>query len=96
MNDNFSEKIISLLKEGKKDEARDLIKAEITSEMSSEEKGAFLTEIAMTYMRTINNLNENYLAELESILNELRSIDEVESKVGDEIKLNAVKKTLDI
>lgn len=65
MDDTKSQKLEALLKEGKLDEAKALIREIVTAPLSQEEEGAALIQIASAYLDAANAADAAYIEALE-------------------------------
>jgi hypothetical protein len=69
---------------------------DIFTKQKTEKKdaGEMLTDDMMTYMQLINETNNEYLGQLKSTLDALKTIDAGEKEVDNELKITAVRKKL--
>lgn len=89
-------KLQSLLKEKNFAEATKVIDQIVKAEMTEEEKGGMLVDMASTYMDVVNAVNEEYRDSLKEVIEGLERIKQSESRVSDKVKLAEVKQSLNI
>ncbi len=94
MNTEILPKIERLLKEGKQDEARTLLRQALSAPLSEEERGALLVGFTAAYLALSNSLNEVRRDDLEEEANALEEIDELEHEIDDELRLAKVRQKL--
>ena len=94
--EKFDEKkLAELLKQGIYDEAKIIIKEVLASDLTPEERGAALTNMAQLYLELNNKMSERYLAVLDDAIVTLKTMDATAKKVEEELVLSAAKKKLD-
>ncbi len=87
-------KIETLLSEKKYDEVRSLISSAVSTEFSSEERGAALTGLAQVYMELSNAVNLRYRDALKEALAGMKALNKAEAKSSENIKLAEVRESL--
>jgi hypothetical protein len=73
---------------------KSLIDAFTKQKTERKDKGEMLTDDMMTYMQLTNETNNEYLEQLKSTLDALKTIDAGEKEVDNELKITAVRKKL--
>ncbi len=89
-----TQKLENLLSEKKLDEARAYINELIQAPLSKEDRGAAIVLFTTTYMKIINDVNSEYKASLQEILDELKEIDKLERSTNEKIDLKKVRAEL--
>ena len=87
-------KLSSLLKEKKMDEAKKLLEDFVRSPMTEEEEGGILVSATMRHLEIMNSIEEQYIESVKSLLAELKELDTQESKAKDSEALNKVREEL--
>ena len=86
--------IEALLAEKKFDEVRALISEVANEKMTDGEKGAAYVDMALVYMKLINNVNLEYRDALASAIASIKTINTAEANMDDKIKLASVRQGL--
>ncbi len=84
----------NLLSENKIGEAKKLLEDYLKQEPTAAEKGTVYTALASAYVKAKNQINQQYLAELESILQLLKSAGKVEKKIDDAGELSNLRSSI--
>jgi hypothetical protein len=63
-------------------------------QISEEERGEVITSIAITYIKMMNELNQQHIDMLKKTLSLLSSIKNEEVEVSDKIKINKIRSEL--
>lgn len=94
MNDQQLQQLEILLQEKKFSEAGVVLQDIFAEKMSPESKGGILTDSALAYISTLNQINGAYAEALEDALKELEETDIDERKTDDALALSKAKLSL--
>jgi len=87
------EKQLSELLDAQKwDEAKELLDSYLNAPLSLEEKGAAYVAFVTTYLEMVNRVQEQYLAELDNLLEQIKITKREELETVDELRRIAVQK----
>ena len=91
-NQKFDEKkLLQLLGQEKYEEAKKIIQEVLASDLTPEERGAALTNMAQLYLELNNKMSERYLATLEDAITTLKAMDKTAHKVEEDLALAAAR-----
>lgn len=86
--------LIDLLKEGKIDEAKALIKELFAADLTPKERGEINAAVLASYIDASNIIDDSYVEYLEATLAELKKINKIEKKVDNVEKTRKVREDL--
>lgn len=85
--DPIMDNIYKLMDENKFEEAKSEINKLVEANLSKEERGEALTEMTMTYMTIMTDLNKRYVEYIDQRLRALDQIDDLDAKNDKKIEL---------
>lgn len=88
------QKLESLLDAKKYDEARELINAAVSENLTQEQRGAALAGIASVYVEVSNAINARYKDALEEAVAGIKQLKAAESRANDKVKLAGLRSDL--
>ncbi|MCX6743946.1 MAG: hypothetical protein NTX82_00260 [Candidatus Parcubacteria bacterium] len=88
-------KLADLLAKGKYGDAKEIIQEVLASDLTSEERGAALTNMAQLYLELNNKMSARYVAVLDEAIATLKAMDATAKKAEEDMALSAAKKKLD-
>ena len=94
MKTDIVPKIEKLLKDGKQDEARALLREALSAPLSEEERGALLVGFAAAYLALTESVNAARRDELAEEAEALEKIGELERRIAENIQLLKVRQGL--
>lgn len=83
-----------LLRAGKKEEARAILRAALAAPLSDEERGAILVGFAAAYLALTNSINEVRREELAEEVLALEEVNALEREVDDKLRLVKIRREL--
>jgi len=92
MAKNKEKQLQELLDAQKWDQAKELLDSYLNSPLSLEEKGAAYVAFVSTYLEMVNRIQEQYLNELDKLLESIKVIKRQELEVVDELERIGVQK----
>jgi hypothetical protein len=97
-NTNFKEfdytKLTAALEENRMDEAKTIIDDFFNTELTPEDRGAILVNLALIQARIQKQLNDEYLPLLQATISGLKEIDSIEKENEKEIDIDAIRKQI--
>ncbi|MEK7208328.1 MAG: hypothetical protein AAB699_02135 [Patescibacteria group bacterium] len=94
MKTDIVPKIEKLLKDGKQDEARALLREALSAPLSEEERGALLVGFAAAYLALTESVNAARRDELAEEAEALEKIGELERRIDEKLQLVKVRQGL--
>lgn len=94
MNTAILPKIERMLKEGRKDEAREALREALTAPLTDEERGALLVGFAAAYLALSNSMSEARQDALHEEVTALEEVDALEREIDDRLRLAQVRQQL--
>ena len=86
--------LLALLSEGKLDQAKEIIKGLVTAQLSDVDRGRAIVTLTMLYVQVKNKIDNEFVEDLQKIINQIRKIGATERKVRDANALAKVRAEL--
>ena len=84
----------SLIQQGKLEEAKAVLASVVNAPLSDADRGQALVTLAMVYMEAKNKINQEFLDEIKKTIQEIKSLNKVESGINDQVDLAKVRANL--